>query len=358
LGNCSRALAYSERTFAITTELGMVDLQVLILALQANCYGALHNEGRALALSQKAIGLAKTQQPEVLADSYLSLGRLYQTLNRPTDALPVLREVLALAGAFKEQAMRGNQLLAKCYEMVGDHRIAYKHYQIFHQLFAEIFTEDSERRMRALEIMHQIQEAKREAELERAKTLALESYVKKLEALNQQVRELSVRDELTGLHNRRHLTDQLMNLFDEAKYRSAPLSLILLDIDHFKVINDTFGHLVGDAVLKQVAELLMTEVRGSDIVARFGGEEFAVLLPESSIERAILTAERIRVAVESAVRSPLGSTQTVTVSLGVAVATGYEDVDMLLGQADAALYQAKRSGRNRVCSAMSQPPTT
>lgn len=83
--------------------------------------------------------------------------------------------------------------------------------------------------------------------------------------------------------------------------------------------------------------MLVTEVRGSDIVARFGGEEFAVLLPESSLERAILIAERIRVVVESAVRLPLGSTQTVTVSLSVAVATGYKDVDMLLGQADAAL---------------------
>lgn len=154
------------------------------------------------------------------------------------------------------------------------------------------------------------------------------------------------RDPLTGLANRRVFDGQMAQRVAEFERYGNIFSLLLLDADHFKELNDTHGHQAGDTVLRRLADVLRQTVRESDIVARYGGEEFAVILPETSIDGARWSSERIRKAVE-AESVPVGKTDlAVTLSIGAAEVLSGEDVSELIERADAALYASKRAGRN------------
>lgn len=160
------------------------------------------------------------------------------------------------------------------------------------------------------------------------------------------LRKLSDTDELTGLANRRRLMQRLKEEMSGARRHDRPLSLLLLDLDHFKRINDTWGHLKGDQVLKQLAQLCCNALRGEDLVARLGGEELAVLLPCTAIDPAMQLAERLRAAIAD---GDFGITQgRVTASIGVAEHREDDSIDAFIERADRGLYAAKRAGRNRV----------
>ncbi|MCA3254105.1 MAG: diguanylate cyclase, partial [Alphaproteobacteria bacterium] len=159
---------------------------------------------------------------------------------------------------------------------------------------------------------------------------------------------LASTDAVTGVHNRHHLMQQLGTLVLRARTTAKPLAALMVDLDHFKSVNDRFGHAVGDRALRAVGHELSAAVRGLDVVARYGGEEFAVLMPDSDLAAAELAAERVRAAVETLhTRHP--GVPPLTVSIGVAaMRAGEDDGGDLLVRADAALYAAKTGGRNRV----------
>lgn len=166
-----------------------------------------------------------------------------------------------------------------------------------------------------------------------------------LKALNDELKVLSLTDALTGLPNRRAFDARLTEEVERAKRYKAPLSLLLVDVDHFKSFNDTFGHPAGDEVLKTVAQLLQKRTRMSDFVARYGGEEFAIILPNATRSDAYVLAERFRRAIAQATWSQ----RTITISIGAFTAVGNETSETaLLTDADRMLYQAKAQGRNRV----------
>jgi diguanylate cyclase (GGDEF)-like protein/PAS domain S-box-containing protein len=170
-------------------------------------------------------------------------------------------------------------------------------------------------------------------------------YENQLKALNQKLQSLAVTDGLTGLHNHRAFQDYLEEQFQTAMRNKQPLALILMDVDHFKQYNDTYGHQAGDEVLRQVAQILSAHVREGDFVARYGGEEFVIVLPRTDLESAVAVAERLRRAVESAE----WHLRPVTGSFGVAcIRPDMETRQELIEAADQALYQAKKNGRNRV----------
>jgi len=179
--------------------------------------------------------------------------------------------------------------------------------------------------------------------------LTIGKLLSELEEKNRELQELAYYDPLTGLPNRRFFFEHASLIFEEAKRYEKPLSLLVMDIDHFKKINDTYGHDVGDVVLKTFANVLRGIVRQSDICARFGGEEFVVLLPNTDLEGAKVLAERIRTAVA---KNPVehGSIVIVfTVSIGASqYRKGMQNIDELIKEADIALYRAKEGGRNRV----------
>jgi diguanylate cyclase len=153
-------------------------------------------------------------------------------------------------------------------------------------------------------------------------------------------------DSLTGLPNRRTFDDELTRRMAEFRRYQTPVSLILVDIDFFKKFNDTYGHLAGDAVLQQVAQVLRDTMRESDLVVRLGGEEFAVILPSSEGENVWLAAERTRMAIDGTGFRYKGKDLRVSVSCGAAQALGQETVTELVRRADEALYAAKGAGRN------------
>jgi two-component system cell cycle response regulator len=163
--------------------------------------------------------------------------------------------------------------------------------------------------------------------------------------------ESAMHDPLTGVYNRRYLDDHLQAEFAFAARHGTSLSLLLIDADHFKRVNDTWGHAAGDTALRALAGHLQRSVRHEDMIARFGGEEFAVLAREITVEGALAVANRIRHLVEATpVRLEDGQTVSITVSVGVVTMAGqrtYASADALLEAADEALYRAKEAGRNR-----------
>ncbi len=154
-------------------------------------------------------------------------------------------------------------------------------------------------------------------------------------------------DPMTGLFNRRGLMEATRELMEKGARRSQPIAVLLFDLDHFKSVNDRFGHSVGDDVLKLFASVAATNMRVTDFIARLGGEEFAAIIRGSASD-GIVVAERVRVAFETAARAVSGRFIGATVSVGVAAHEAATNIDALIARADVALYAAKAGGRNRV----------
>jgi diguanylate cyclase (GGDEF)-like protein len=174
--------------------------------------------------------------------------------------------------------------------------------------------------------------------------------------MKDRIRDMAMRDGLTGLYNRRAFDEQLRHALGREDRQKGRLSLVLLDIDHFKKLNDTFGHPAGDAVLRHTAHVVEHHLRRADEAARFGGEEFALILPHTEEVGAVRLAERVQGAVEKAQLVFEGARLSVTVSLGVAVwPSDGQDEEALIAAADRALYAAKQAGRNRVVPASALP---
>jgi len=171
----------------------------------------------------------------------------------------------------------------------------------------------------------------------------------------QHLSHLATEDPLTRLLNRRGLEDALQVSLAQASRRGLPTAAVMVDIDHFKQVNDSFGHELGDQVIRQVADTIGRLSRATDVVARTGGEEFLLILPDTDLASARLLAERIRSTIGERPLVIDGQRIAITISAGVASVTGSTDLDELGQEADRALYLAKRSGRNRVCSVEHRP---
>ncbi len=174
------------------------------------------------------------------------------------------------------------------------------------------------------------------------------AWVWQLKVHNRELRRISQTDTLTGLCNRSKLNAVLTHEYLRAMRKWHPLSVVLIDVDHFKAVNDTLGHMVGDSVLRELGGILRGAVRGMDTVGRWGGEEFLIICPETDTAGAIVVAERVLRAVEGCCFS---SRRPQSVSIGVASLSEDDSIDTLLMHADTALYAAKAAGRGRVCAA-------
>lgn len=175
-------------------------------------------------------------------------------------------------------------------------------------------------------------------------------YEKRIEAerVAQDMTRLAITDTLTRLMNRRGITVSLIDAMAQAERYDHPLAIAMADIDHFKMVNDTHGHEAGDKVLVEVASLLSEALRMPDKVGRYGGEEFLVVLPHTTLTQAKKIAERMRVAVGEWAFKYGGKSSTVTISIGLTQYRKGEDLEQLLSRVDQALYQAKAAGRNKV----------
>lgn len=215
--------------------------------------------------------------------------------------------------------------------------------------------EDRDRLLRGLDLGvndYLIRPIDRNELLARARTqVRRRRYTDRLRDTVQHSIEMAITDSLTGLHNRRYLESHLAVMLDQAAARGRPVSLMLIDVDYFKSINDRFGHTAGDDVLREFATRLRSNVRGIDLTCRYGGEEFVVAMPDTDEKVVHMVAERLRHRIEAEPFAILGGTRSIDVTISVGIATrnrGAEDVPSLLRRADEAVYRAKREGRNRV----------
>ena len=180
---------------------------------------------------------------------------------------------------------------------------------------------------------------------------ALDKWTRLQQAMadKEKLEQLATLDSLTGLYNRRAILGKLRELINLANRYKEDFSLIMLDIDHFKKINDRYGHLAGDEVLEEIATLIHRNIRDTDIVGRYGGEEFIIILPKTNLSSAWVVAERLRSIIEKTeLKDSAGNTFTITISQGLAGGERGEDAYSLISRADEALYKAKEKGRNCV----------
>lgn len=189
--------------------------------------------------------------------------------------------------------------------------------------------------------------AERTADLER-RNREMQGLLRSLKQARAELERLSRHDPLTGLLNRREFDERAAREVRRALRRRSPTCLAMLDLDHFKTVNDRYGHAVGDRVLCRVAQILRAQLRRDDVVARYGGEEFIVLLPETGIEESAAVIERVRVAAASEPWTELQEGLLLTLSAGVASLAANEGLEAAIVRADRLLYEAKRQGRNRL----------
>lgn len=360
LGDARRELVVLNNWAYIETLLGRFD-EALPIAQQLESRSAELGEslsvGRLDTLGRVLIGLDRMADaeavllpglsPELLdsstdgdagADFLLTLAEVRRRLGRLAEAREALDDCVARCDRHGLTAIRvrARQEQAELHAAQGDHRAAFTEHKLFHEQLMELQSARRDARARAVQAMYETSEARRQS---------------------RRYRELSLRDPLTGLYNRRHIDEQLAALLGPGSLPAASLSVALVDLDHFKRINDTFGHDVGDAVLRRVADLLQAAVPadgsralGGSFAARMGGEEFLLVLADTPPGRAAALAEDLRSAIAGHPWQDVTGDLPVTASIGVTTVTGSADqtAAVLLGRADALLYRAKEQGRDRV----------
>ena len=347
-----RSLALAEEALQISRAAGMQRIQVVVLSNQGAALALLGRAGEAMEAFEQQLLLA-----ELIGDRSSKVHRAHYLARmfREAGELDRARALAAQGLEIGEQAGAKN-LLVSLYELAsaiaeqqGDHVEALRLYKRFHALRSELALNSAQQRARVLAVRLETERAQAEAAAERSHAQALrlanEELARRAEALGRDALE----DALTGLANRRRLDAYLSLCFERARRAGTPLCVALIDLDHFKQINDAFSHAVGDTVLRQLGGLLQAHCRSQDLAARWGGEEFLIALDDVGLAGARAICERLRQAVQAHDWAAIAPGLTVTASLGLCDVARHESLAAGLLQADTLLYQAKQAGRNRVC---------
>ncbi|HYJ79814.1 MAG TPA: GGDEF domain-containing protein, partial [Longimicrobiaceae bacterium] len=302
------------------------------------------------------------------ADALWVMGELHVHRAEHAEALGYFERALPLFVQFARPAAHLSALHEKIsltYRALGSYETALHHHERFHQLRVEHLEQQANARMSKLMVQFDTERALKDSEISRLRSVELEREIAerreaeaalaqakaRLEEVNRALHALTIRDPLTGLYNRRYLDQRFAEFFSLARRRVQPLSVMICDIDDFKRVNDALSHATGDQVLRTLAGIISQHVRLSDVAARFGGEEFVVLFPATTLEQAAAAAEKLRELVAAFPWSTLHpELAVVTISAGVAEADGQEHHERLLHDADRRLYEAKAAGKNRVVS--------
>ena len=383
------ARAFNERALVLARELGQKDSIAVCLINLGDVERETGNVDGALKRYGEAMGIVEAMNsPPRLAGLHLSIGELEAKMGRLGPAEESLTKAHMLAGQAQEKRyeMAAARALAGLYERKGDYRRAFDFERAADALNGQLFsrqnmdkvaaletklaTEQKEKEIALLTKQQEIQalEAKRQrlwiafvmvalvllgsvAALLLARNRLKERTNAELTIAYSRMEEQARSDALTSLANRRAATERIELERRRTERTHRPLSLVMLDVDDFKKVNDERGHACGDAVLKGLAELLRSTLRQLDLAARWGGEEFLLVLPETSQEGALQIAEKIRRGVEEIRIHDGGKQVSFTVTIGVGTFDDLLDVDACLRRVDAALYEGKRSGKNRVVAA-------
>jgi diguanylate cyclase (GGDEF)-like protein len=346
------------------TQTGDDDLAARVLINLSEAYGNRGEQAQALQAINQALGLLSSDN-ESRGYGLMNAGLIHASADQPDLAIKLLTEGLRIAeqSAAKLLACQIHKHLSKLYKTTGRVNRALEHHELFYTLEREVRAEEAERKLRVTSAQREIERTRAESEIYRLRNVELARALASLQEADrlksQLVRELNDKsveldrqtkiDDLTGIHNRRYLEVTLAAEFARCRASGTPLSVAIIDVDHFKQINDHFSHQMGDQVLKAIAGVMLKSCRSQDLVARYGGEEFVIAMPGAPAAQALIICERIRRALESQDWTSFSPDLRVTISVGLSEDPRASNHEKLLDAADARLYEAKRTGRNRTC---------
>lgn len=344
--------------------------QLLVEALAQSTAGKTHARlaqyDLAESLQEQALNYATTAgYPQTRGWSLYELGQVYYQRGNSQQAKDAYMSALLLAQELniKDLEMQVYHSLYELSAAVGDTGAALEFYRKHHAVELDIFSQEASLKTRALMVQLEVERAKSDAQIYKLRSIELASANEALERANAEKsglvniledqskllkRQLS-EDGLTGLYNRKHIEGLLQHEFWQKKASDQLLCIAMVDIDHFKLINDRFSHLVGDQVLRVVAQLFMQVCRPSDAIGRYGGEEFLFVFPETTLEQGQRVCERVQNAIRGYAWGQVHPGLTVTLSIGVVADLNVPNHERLISHADTKLYEAKNSGRDRIC---------
>jgi len=353
-----RARRHGEEALIVARRSGNAYREALTLSNLGRYLGVSGRERAAFTLLDhaRALALENGHRALVLACDG-NRAELLVREKRHDEAIPLLIEALAGAQELYANSMVQDMHLQLylAHKARGDLAEALTHHEAYHALTKEQLEQrnDAQSRlmMNRLELDQALFGAERsrmQAELQRVRAEQMAAEAERLQAQARELGRYVLADPLTGLGNRRQVERELPRLLSHSARSGEPPAVAVLDLDHFKQVNDRFGHAVGDAVLMATADLFRARVRGGDLIARMGGEEFLIVFAHASLEWAREACERLRLTIEGHDWGQIAPGLQVTISIGLCLASAQRDGAQLLEQADLALYQAKNEGRNRV----------
>lgn len=358
IGDHERALETALAALELARRDGLVHRQLATLSKAASQLAKLGRADEALPLVEEAFALG---YPLPRSIRWLALleatGRVHLARGALDAAEARLTEALELADELGVAPVQAtcHRLLADLREQQGSFREALAELRRAEQISAAISGERIASQLAFLKVAHQIETARRDAEIHRLRAATLQKEMEHERRAVTRLERLASSDALTGLHNRRHVLEIAAREVQRALRTGRPLTVLLLDVDRFKRVNDQHGHAVGDQVLAGIARILRHAARDGDAVARYGGEEFLLLLPDTALAGGTDAAERLRLTIGRTPLETSAGTLAISASIGAAeLDDGLREVDhgevlgSLLDRADQALYKAKRGGRNRV----------
>lgn len=360
LGEHTQALAIYERCLRLARESNESAYLAPTLTKYGVTLGKLGRIDEAFASFAETLAHLDASGGPFRDETVHAMANLYLEIAEPAKAEPLFREALATATSTGNHQTEANACLglARSLEGLGRWREALECFRRYHDLDTELLRQLFSQQTQAQLLHNELERSNRERQLLRdshnrlsAAYAELRELHREVEEKSEELRRLSLEDPLTKLFNRRELQ---YRLGDEVarlrRYGGIPFSLVMCDIDDFKGINDRHTHVVGDEVLIRFAELLRSNARESDMVARVGGEEFILLLPETDLVGAEAVAEKLRFAVESFDWGQVRPAIEVSMSAGVTTASPGDNAETLFQRVDENLYRAKRMGKNVVCS--------
>ncbi len=353
LGKYSRALIHGQKSVVICRNNQNRYGEAQALSTVGEVYAAMGHTIEALNYYEMSLKLSSSvQYIHGCANAHFLIGDLEFQQGELETALHHLDKALeyAMQDQDKPQTYRCHLVLSKVYREKHQFEQALAHYEKFHRVKETVFNDDMSTKIKSLEVTHRVREMQQDGEIYRLKNVELTREIEERKKVQAELERIITLDPLTGLFNRRHFFELTRQELERSQRYSRHLSVIMLDIDHFKLVNDRFGHLIGDRVLVEVARRIQQALRRIDLACRYGGEEFAILLPETSMTQAEMVATRLWRLVTHQPTVSGGLKLKIGVSVGVACY--YEEknvtVDILLDRADRAMYAAKDAGRNQV----------
>ena len=355
-GNCAAALESAKQSLQLARRLALTAQEVSIL----DTLGGIHiargdyapaeqrlSEGLALA-TRIGLGLAQTYYCMNLGDLYLKQSDIEQ-------AAANYHQALAHADSDGTLALQAqcHLRLSGVYERMDNMKQALVHHKSFYALQEQVAGETSQKRLAILKVAHQVETAQRDAEIYRLRNVEMQHEIDERKRVEQELEHLATIDQLTGVYNRRYFFELAQRDYMRANRYGRSLTVLMLDVDHFKVVNDTHGHAVGDQVLAQAGAFIRKIFHGVDAVGRYGGDEFCIAMPETNTEQGHMAATGLQKGLATQTFATSAGSLSVTVSIGLSSlrsgdAAAHDSLEKLLDRADRALYRAKDAGRNCV----------